>query len=189
MAFRFTPLEMADVLRIDTDAFGDERGFFMETFKESVFRANGIDKRFVQDNLSRSTKNVFRGLHWQNPPMAQGKVVGVARGAIVDIAVDIRRGSPTYGHYVSEHLSDENHRLVWVPEGFAHGFLVISNEAEVFYKVTAEYSPDHEAGVAWNDPALGIDLGSDTPILSEKDCALPSLDAANNEFEFSSGAS
>jgi dTDP-4-dehydrorhamnose 3,5-epimerase len=177
------PTEIADVVEIELRSFPDERGFFVETYKRSDFVDAGIDAEFVQDNASRSSKGVFRGLHFQNPPMAQGKLVRVSSGEILDVAVDIRVGSPTFGRSVSRTLSDSNGRMLWVPAGFAHGFLALTDGVDVTYKVTAEYSPENDAGIAWNDPAIGLELPME-PLLSEKDRALPKLADADNRFTY-----
>lgn len=184
MPFRFERLEIPDVVLIEARAFGDDRGFFMEGYKQSEFDANGVPWRFVQDNYSRSTRGVLRGLHFQKEPSAQGKLVCVTRGAVFDVAVDIRRGSPTYGKWVGVELSDENHRLVYVPVGFAHGFCTLSDIADVMYKVTAEYAPQADRGILWSDPALGIHWPIREPILSPKDAVLPVLAKADHEFTY-----
>jgi dTDP-4-dehydrorhamnose 3,5-epimerase len=169
---------------IEPKAFVDERGYFMETFKESDFAKAGINGPFVQDNHSRSGKGVLRGLHYQLNPLAQAKVVYVTRGKILDVAVDIRRGSPSYAKWIGEVLSDENHRALFIPEGFAHGYYVLSDIADVYYKANREYSANHERGIAWNDATVGINWPSKNPILSKKDAALPPLANAENNFEF-----
>ena len=184
MPFEFKPLEIPAVVLVEAKAFDDQRGFFMETYKRSTFVDAGISEPFVQDNHSHSIRGVFRGLHYQNPPSAQGKLVQAIRGEILDIAVDIRKGSPTYGRFVTETLSHKNHRLLFVPAGFAHGFLALSDEADVVYKVTSEYSPQHDSGILWNDPALGIELPLADVLLSEKDQALPLLADADNGFVY-----
>jgi dTDP-4-dehydrorhamnose 3,5-epimerase len=175
MPFSFTRLAIPDVVLIEPTIFPDERGFFMETYKYSDFAAFGIKEHFVQDNHSRSTKDVLRGLHFQTPPKAQGKLVRVVVGEIFDVGVDIRKGSPTYGKWVGEVLSAENKRMLYIPPGFAHGFCVLSEVAEVLYKTTEEYAPEYDAGIRWNDPEIGIEWPIEHPILSEKDLALPRL--------------
>lgn len=184
MPFQFKKLDIPDVVLVEAQAFVDERGFFMESFKESVFSNNGISTRFVQDNYSHSIKGVIRGLHYQKDPKAQAKMVMVSRGEIFDVAVDIRKGSPTYGKWVSEILSDKNHSLLYVPEGFAHGFCVLSDKADVLYKVNSEYSQDHERGILWNDPELAIKWPTDKPIIIKKDLELPALKNADNNFVY-----
>jgi len=175
MPFTFTPLQIPDVILVEARAFPDARGFFVETYKRSDFVANGITETFVQDNHSRSSRGVLRGLHFQKDPHAQGKLVRAVRGVIFDVAVDIRPESPTFGRWVSEILTEENHRLLYIPPGFAHGFLVLSDIADVTYKVTAEYAPQADAGLIWNDPDVGIHWPLKNPLLSAKDAALPSL--------------
>jgi len=162
--------EIAEVLLLEPKVFEDERGFFTESYNERSFReATGIDCHFVQDNRSRSKKNVLRGLHYQLPPMAQSKLVCVLYGKIYDVVVDVRRGSPTLGRWVGTQLCAEQSRQLWVPAGFAHGFLVQSEAAEVYYKTTAYYSAEHERCIAWDDAQLGIDWPAGAPLLSAKD--------------------
>jgi len=184
MPFTFKKLAIPGVILVEAQAFPDERGFFMENFKESVFSINGIKTKFVQDNYSRSVKGVLRGLHYQKNPKAQAKLVIAIRGEIFDVAVDIRKGSPTYGKWVGEILSEQNHKLLYVPEGFAHGFCVLSNEADVLYKVNSEYSAEHERGIAWNDPKVSIKWPTDKPIMIKKDLELPVLEKADNNFVY-----
>jgi len=158
------------VLLLEPRVFGDERGFVFESFNEETFRqATGVDARFVQDNHSQSGKKVLRGLHYQVPPMAQGKLVRVARGEVYDVAVDVRRDSPTLGRWVARVLSEQNRLQLWIPPGFAHGFLVLSDTADVLYKATQFYSPLHERSLAWDDAQLGIDWPLRDPILSLRD--------------------
>jgi dTDP-4-dehydrorhamnose 3,5-epimerase len=166
-------------LIIEPTVIGDERGFFCETFRADRYAAHGIAGPFVQDNLSRSGYGVLRGLHLQNPG-AQGKLVTVLKGHVRDVAVDVRRGSPTFGKHVTVELSDENRRQFWVPRGFAHGFVVLSETADFFYKCDAPYSPADEVVVRWNDPALGIDWGVDAPSLSPRDAASRPLAEIDN---------
>lgn len=165
-----------DVLIIEPKVFGDERGFFYESFNRRQFASLiGRDLDFVQDNHSRSEKNVLRGLHFQIQ-QAQGKLVRVIQGAVFDVAVDIRKSSPTFGQHVAIELSAENQRMLWVPEGFAHGFLVTSATAEFLYKTTAYYAPEYERSIAWNDPALAIPWPIEgAPSLSAKDQQAPLL--------------
>ena len=184
MPFQFKRLEIPEVILIEPKVFQDERGFFMETYKYSDFAAFGIAERFVQDNHSRSVKGVLRGLHYQNPPHAQGKLIRVVVGEIFDVAVDIRKGSPTYGKWVGVKLSAENRRMLYIPPGFAHGFCVLSDVAEVVYKVTAEYAPECEAGIIWNDPGIGIEWPIKHPIISSKDAQWPTLREAVNGFNY-----
>lgn len=168
--------ELPGVVIIEPKVFGDHRGFFMETYNGPRYREAGIDAEFVQDNHSRSRKGVLRGLHYQLD-QPQGKLVWVKRGRVYDVAVDVRRGSPTFGKAAGAILDDENHRQLWIPAGFAHGFLVMSEEADFCYKCTQLYDPPSERGVAWDDPTIGIewpDLG--VPFaLSDKDLRLPRL--------------
>ena len=165
-----TPLAIPEVILIEPNVFGDDRGFFFESFNQAKFEAAiGRPVSFVQDNHSRSAKNVLRGLHYQIR-QPQGKLVRVVQGEVFDVAVDIRKSSPTFGQWVGEILSADNKRQMWVPEGFAHGFVVLSETAEFLYKTTDYYAPEHERCIAWNDPAIGIQwpLGG-VPALSAKD--------------------
>jgi len=184
MPFTFKKLEIQDVILIEAKTFPDDRGFFMETYKKSAFKENGIDTKFVQDNFSHSSKGTLRGLHYQKVPMAQAKLVNVISGEIFDVAVDIRKQSPTYGKWVGEILSENNHKLLYIPEGFAHGFCVLSEEADVLYKVNQEYSPEDEKGIIWNDPEINITWPTDKPILQEKDSKLPVLKNTDNNFVY-----
>lgn len=184
MPFQFEKLEIADVLLVTAKAFGDNRGLFMETYKRSEFEASGVSEVFVQDNYSHSIRGVLRGLHYQKQPKAQGKLVGVVRGEIFDVAVDIRKGSPTYGQWVGVTLSAKDHRMLYVPVGFAHGFCVLSEEADVVYKATAEYAPELDRGILWSDAALGIRWPVVEPILSSKDAHLPRLRDTDNAFVY-----
>jgi len=184
MPFKFQRLDMPDVILIEPTVFVDKRGFFMESYKYSEFAKFGIKEKFVQDNHSRSTRGVLRGLHYQKNPKAQAKLVRVTRGEVFDVAVDIRRGSPTYGRWVGVLLSEENKKMLYVPVGFAHGFCVLSEEAEVLYKTTEEYAPEYERGIIWNDPDIGIKWPIEEPILSPKDAALPRLKDADNDFQY-----
>ncbi len=165
-----TPTEIPDVLVIEPKVFGDARGFFFESFNARAFRdATGLDEQFVQDNHSRSARGVLRGLHYQIR-QPQGKLVRVVRGAVFDVAVDLRRASPTFGRWAGVELSEDNHRQLWVPPGFAHGFVVLTESADFLYKTTDYYAPEHERCLKWDDPAVGIDwpLGAE-PVLSAKD--------------------
>jgi dTDP-4-dehydrorhamnose 3,5-epimerase len=162
------------ILIIEPKCLGDMRGFFMETFEVNRYAAAGIARPFVQDNLSRSSRGVLRGLHLQNPN-PQGKLVTVLHGSILDIVVDVRVGSPTSGQHLSIELNEANHLQLWAPRGFAHGFLVLSETADVMYKVDAPYTPENEIVVRWNDPGLAINWGIDTPIMSQQDSAAPML--------------
>jgi dTDP-4-dehydrorhamnose 3,5-epimerase len=182
MPFIFSQTEIKDVILIKAEKFSDSRGFFMETFRESFFRENGINIKFVQDNFSHSIKDVLRGLHYQKNPSAQAKLIKVIHGEIFDVAVDIRKESATYGKCVSEILSEQNHKMLYVPEGFAHGFLVLSKEADVQYKVTKEYSMKNSTGILWNDPSLEIKWPISSPLVSENDMKQPLLKNADNNF-------
>lgn len=171
-------LAIPDVKLLTPRVFRDERGYFSETWNEQALARAGIAARFVQDNHAYSAaKGTVRALHFQRPPMAQDKLVRVVRGAVLDVAVDLRRASPTFGRHVSAVLSAENWRQIWVPKGFAHGYVTLEPDCEVIYKVTEYYSPAHDAGILWDDPALGIAWGvaRDTAVLSEKDRKLPLL--------------
>ncbi len=174
MALKLTQLSIAGVVLIEPPCFADNRGFFLETYHIEKYKDAGLDKKFVQDNQSHSSQNVLRGLHYQlkNP---QGKLVYAVTGEIFDVALDIRYGSPTFGHWVSAVLSAENKHQLYVPEGFAHGFVVISESADVVYKCTDLYAPGDEYGVLWSDPAISIKWPVDTPVLSEKDQKNPIL--------------
>ena len=177
---KVTPTAIPDVLIIEPRVFGDARGFFYESFNQKAFNdATGTNYQFVQDNHSRSGKGVLRGLHYQIQ-QPQGKLVRVVRGAVFDVAVDIRKGSPTFGQWVGVELSEENHKQLWMPPGFAHGFLVLSESAEFLYKTTGYYAPEHERCIAWNDPTLNIQwLNLETfPSLSTKDQAATLLSNA-----------
>ncbi|MBV5317452.1 MAG: dTDP-4-dehydrorhamnose 3,5-epimerase [Desulfobulbaceae bacterium] len=167
------PTLIPDVLIIEPKVFGDDRGFFFESFNERVFReATGLDVQFVQDNHSRSAKGVLRGLHYQLPPVAQGKLVRCVLGEVFDVAVDIRSSSPTFGNWAGVNLSAENKKQFWIPPGFAHGFLVLSEMAEFLYKTTNYYAPDYDRGIIWNDPDIAIAWPSaGAPLLSGKDCS------------------
>lgn len=167
-----TPTSIPDVLVIEPDVFGDERGFFFESFNQEKFEeAVGKKVEFVQDNHSKSVKGVLRGLHYQLPPHAQGKLVRVVQGEVFDVAVDIRKSSPTFGKWVGEMLSADNKKQLWIPEGFAHGFLTLSDTAEFLYKTTNYYAPESECSIIWNDSTVGINWPNEEPALSLKDKA------------------
>jgi dTDP-4-dehydrorhamnose 3,5-epimerase len=175
---RITDTVLPGVKLVQPVRHGDARGYFSETYRADVMREHGIDLDFVQDNQAFSAaKHVLRGLHFQLPPTTQAKLVRVARGAIVDVAVDIRRGSPHYGKHVAVRLTANAGNQLFVPEGFAHGYCTLEPDTEVIYKVNRYYSPEHDRGLLWNDPALGIDWGLDSaePVLSAKDKTLPTL--------------
>jgi dTDP-4-dehydrorhamnose 3,5-epimerase len=169
---KVTPTRIPEVLVIEPKVFGDPRGFFYESFNQEAFNnATGMQVQFVQDNHSRSSKGVLRGLHYQLPPFAQGKLVRCTRGAVWDVAVDIRKSSPTFGQWVGMELTEENHQQFWIPPGFAHGFVVLSDTADFLYKTTAYYAPTHDRCIRWDDPALGIEWPATDSIfqLSAKD--------------------
>lgn len=177
---QFEKLAIPEVVLFTPKVFGDERGFFFESFNQNVFeQATGTAPAFVQDNHSKSVRGVLRGLHYQLPPHAQGKLVRVVQGAVFDVAVDIRRSSPTFGRWVGALLSADNKRQLWIPPGFAHGFVTLSDTAEFLYKTTDFYAPSAERAIIWNDPTIGVDWGYDgTPVLSGKDQqALPLVQA------------
>jgi dTDP-4-dehydrorhamnose 3,5-epimerase len=182
MAFDFIKLEIPDVILVTPKIFTDTRGFFIETYKKSEFISNGIKDDFVQDNHSKSTKGVLRGLHFQKKEKSQSKLVRCISGVIFDVAIDIRKNSSSYGKWVSAILSEENKKMLYIPKGFAHGFLVLSETAEIVYKTGEEYSPENDRGILWSDPKININWNYDNPILSEKDKNLPLLRDADNDF-------
>jgi dTDP-4-dehydrorhamnose 3,5-epimerase len=175
MPFIFKPTALPGVVVIEPEVFPDDRGFFMETYKKSDFIAAGLDVDFVQENHSRSVLGTLRGLHLQRAPRAQGKLVRAVEGEILDVAADIRRESPTFGQWVSVTLSAENRLSVYIPAGYAHGFCVVSPDAQVLYKTTDEYAPELEWGVRWDDPVLGIPWPVSAPRLSSRDSRWPAL--------------
>lgn len=172
MPFEFIRQEIEDVILVKPKVFGDNRGFFMESYKKSDFVQNGIDVEFNQDNHSKSTAHVLRGLHYQEAPYGQAKLVRCSKGRIYDVAMDIRPESPTFGKYVNVELSEENKCMLFIPEGFAHGFVVLSEEAELLYKASGEYAPQADRGILWSEIDWDIDF---EPILSEKDKNQPRL--------------
>ncbi len=182
MPFEFVPLQLPGLVLVKPKVFGDDRGFFLELYKHSEFAAAGILEHLVQDNYSRSTRGVLRGLHYQKLPKAQGKLVTCLRGAIYDVAVDIRKGSPGFGKWVGVELSETNRHLLYVPPGFAHGFQVTSETAEVMYKCTDEYAPAEDRGILWSDPGIGITWPVADPLLSGKDTIHPLLKDADINF-------
>ena len=176
MPFVFERLKIEDLILVRPKVFGDNRGFFAECYKKSDFALNGINVDFVQDNHSKSSKGVLRGLHYQQSPYAQAKLIKCIKGQIYDVAVDIRPDSKSFGKYVKVELSEDNKCMLYIPEGFAHGFVVLSDEAELIYKTSAEYAPEYDNGIRWDDKNLNIDWGIDfEPVLSEKDKKLPYL--------------
>jgi dTDP-4-dehydrorhamnose 3,5-epimerase len=171
---RITPQALPEVLLIEPRVFSDARGFFLESYHADRYREAGVRPPFVQDNWSHSVRGTLRGLHFQHP-RAQGKLVSCVRGNVFDVAVDIRRGSPTFGRWVGAELSDTNKYQLWVPPGFAHGFCVLSEEADFLYKCTEVYVPEDDGAIVWDDPSIGIEWPISTPILSAKDAAAPLL--------------
>ncbi len=175
MPFEFRRLEIPDLVLIKPRIFEDYRGSFAETYKKDDFEKAGIKGEFVQDNYSKSSYGVLRGLHFQSEPYAQAKIVQCIRGVIYDVAVDLRKSSPNFGEYAGVILSENNHRQLYLPRGYAHGFLALSDTAEVIYKVDNVYSPDCEGGLIWDDPDLGISWPIDDPILAKRDGSWPTL--------------
>lgn len=175
-----TRLNIPDVILFTPNVFGDDRGYFYESFNQQIFEeSTGLKRTFVQDNHSKSQKSVLRGLHYQLPPKAQGKLVRVVQGEVFDVAVDIRKSSPTFGQWVGAKLSAENKQQMWIPEGFAHGFVTLSESAEFLYKTTDYYAPEYERCIAWNDANINVQWPlEDVPILSDKDKQGLSLNCA-----------
>lgn len=182
MPFSFRPTLIPEVILIEPRIFPDQRGFFTETYKRSEFAAQGITEIFVQCNMSRSSKGILRGLHYQKYPKCQSKLVWAVAGEIYDVVVDLRRSSPTFGKWIAQMLSAENRKILYVPVGFAHGFCVTSEIAEIVYMATEEYAPTCEAGVLWNDPTLQIDWPIPEPQLSDRDKGWPRLTDADPHF-------
>jgi dTDP-4-dehydrorhamnose 3,5-epimerase len=182
MSFHFEPLEPGGLLLITFDRFADDRGFFAETYRESVFSEAGLPA-FVQENHALSDRYVLRGLHYQLNPAAQGKLVRCVHGRVFDVAVDLRKGSPTFGHWQGVELSAEKGRMLYVPEGFAHGYCALAPDTVVIYKTTDYWSPEHERAIRWNDHRIAIDWPVSSPIVSEKDHLAPDFDQAENNFE------
>lgn len=177
--FKFIKMHIPDIVLIEPQVLADTRGEFLEFFKMSEFQTQGISVNWAQTIYSKSRKNVLRGLHYQLPPQSQAKLVSVVSGEIFDVAVDIRRRSPTYGKFVSERLSGTNKKMFFIPEGFAHGFCVLSDEAEVIYHLSSEYVPELERNILWSDPTIAIPWPINNPLLSQKDSKGPSLAEAN----------
>lgn len=173
MPFEFKQTAISEVKVIESRVFPDPRGYYLELFKESAFREMGVENNFKQDSISFSKKGVLRGLHFQKPPYAQKKLVSVAQGEIWDVAVDMRKNSKTFGKWAYEKLSAENGKMLYIPEGFAHGFCVLSETATIVYKMSKEYAPESEGGVLWSDLGLKIDWPVKEPLVSEKDSLLP----------------
>lgn len=186
---KLTKTKIDGVVIIEPDVFGDNRGWFMETYNEEKFKELGIDCKFVQDNMSYSAvKGTLRGLHYQKEPYCQSKLVRCTKGTVIDVAVDVRKGSPTYGEWVSIELSEQNKKMFFMPKGMAHGFLTISDEVEFQYKVDNLYNKESEGGIKYNDPTINVDWGSllngIEPILSSKDETLPTLEECNANFVY-----
>ena len=184
MSFHFEPLEIPDVIRITPARHGDHRGFFSETYRASAFEDAGIRDVFLQDNHARSTRGVLRGLHYQAPPRAQAKLVRVIHGEVFDVAVDFRAGSPTFGQWAGGVLSGEDWVILYIPVGFAHGYVCVSESADLVYKVSNEFDAALDGGIAWDDPVIGIPWPVESPILSGKDLSLPRLDAVVSPFGY-----
>lgn len=184
MPFEFKKLEIPEVILIEPKVFKDERGFFMETFKKSEFIKNGINENFIQENFSHSKKGILRGLHFQKNPKAQGKLVKVIKGEVFDVAIDVRKDSPTYGKWVGATLSEENNKMLYIPTGFAHGFCVLSEEVDFLYKATEEYSPETESGIVWNDPEINIKWPIENPIINERDAKFPKFKDIDSNFTY-----
>lgn len=183
MGFLSSPTEIPEVIVVRGQLFEDPRGWFRESYRKSAMSALGLDVEFVQDNVSFSVKGVLRGLHYQKEPYAQAKLVTVLHGEVFDVAVDIRKGSPTYKRWVGVRLRADRNEALYIPKGFAHGFCVLSESAIVSYKVAGgEYAPEYERGIAWNDPTIGIDWPVRDPILSERDSKLPFLDDSDSDL-------
>jgi dTDP-4-dehydrorhamnose 3,5-epimerase len=179
---KITRSEISDVLIIEPEVFGDHRGFFMEIFRESMFDKVAPNVRFVQENHSRSVKGTMRGMHYQLNPMAQGKFVRVSQGSVYDVAVDLRLHSPTYKQWVGIELNEDNKKMLYIPEGFAHGFYVLSETSEFIYKCTNYYSPEHERAIMWDDPEIDIQWPEGDKILSDRDKHHPSFLLAEMNF-------
>jgi dTDP-4-dehydrorhamnose 3,5-epimerase len=177
-----TETDLKGLLIIDPKVFGDERGYFFESFNAEVFKAVGLETKFVQDNESRSVKGVLRGLHFQEPPYEQGKLVRVVRGSVLDVSVDIRKDSPTYGKWEAFELSEQNKRMLWIPPGFAHGFVTLEDDTIFIYKCTQVYNRDSENSIRWDDPVLGIEWGVENPIISGKDITAPLFNELDSPF-------
>jgi dTDP-4-dehydrorhamnose 3,5-epimerase len=175
MPFSFAPLDIPDVILVEPKSFPDGRGYFFESFKASDFEKANLPTHFVQDNFSFSKKGVIRGLHYQKDPKAQGKLVSALKGGVWDVAVDIRRQSPTFLQWVAAELNDQNHAMLYIPPGFAHGFISLTEDVHLLYKCTNEYDPKADAGVRWNDPDISIPWPVGNPIISAKDAVLPFL--------------
>ena len=177
--------DIPGILIIEPDVFQDHRGFFFESYSSLKYKSAGVTACFVQDNHALShAKGTLRGLHYQLMPKAQAKLLRCLRGAVLDVAVDIRQGSPTYGKWISVELSAENHKQIFIPAGFAHGYVTLTADAEILYKTDAFYAPEYERCIRWNDPTIGVDWGLTTPILSDKDAVAPLFADCENNFVF-----
>lgn len=184
MPVEFESTEIDGVLVVKTGLFSDHRGFFSETYSRDVWAEKGFKETFVQDNLSKSAKGTLRGMHYQLAAHGMGKLVRVVQGAIFDVAVDLRRGSPTFGRWVGRELTGENHRALWVPVGFAHGFVALEEDTTVWYKCTGHHAPQSERSLNYNDAQVGIQWPVEPTVISTKDAAAPGLDAAEYDFEY-----
>ncbi|PKL18908.1 MAG: dTDP-4-dehydrorhamnose 3,5-epimerase [Spirochaetae bacterium HGW-Spirochaetae-5] len=175
MPFTFKQLDIPGLVLVTPKAFSDSRGFFLETYKKSDFKNSGIDTEFMQDNHSLSSKGVLRGLHYQKEPYSQAKLVRVIKGSVYDVAVDIRKSSPTFKQWIAVELSDENNNMLYIPEGFAHGFTALADDVHLVYKCSSEYSHQYDAGIRWDDPEINIQWPFKNPSISDKDLVLPYL--------------
>jgi dTDP-4-dehydrorhamnose 3,5-epimerase len=175
MPFTFKQLEISGLVLVTPKAFSDSRGFFLEAYKKSDFKNAGIDTEFMQDNHSLSSTGVLRGLHYQKSPYAQAKLVRVIKGSVYDVAVDIRKSSPTFKQWIAVELSDENNNMLYIPDGFAHGFVALTDVVHLAYKCSSEYSHEHDAGIRWDDPEINIQWPVKNPVISNKDLVLPYL--------------
>jgi len=184
MAFQFKNLDIEGLIHIEPDIFGDHRGFLAEIYQYPEFKSHGIEKPFVHVIYTKSIKGTLRGLHYQKDPMAQGKLVSVVEGEIFDVVVDMRVGSSTYGKWLGVTLDDKKKQMLYIPEGFAHGFCILSETAQLIYYCTQVYSPEHERGIIWNDKVLDIVWPIENPILSDRDQNLLPLDQADNSFSY-----
>ncbi len=178
------PTDITDLYVVEPQVFKDKRGYFFEAHNQKKLKDAGLDLTFVQDNESKSQKGVLRGLHFQKPPYAQGKMVRVIKGKVLDVAVDIRKGSPTYGKYHAVEISEKNKRMFWIPPGFAHGFATLEDETIFFYKCTNYYNRESEGSILWNDPDLNIDWQVENPVLSEKDISSPRFSQLDSPFVY-----
>lgn len=184
MPFEFKKTNIPDLIIIEPKVFKDNRGFYLETYKKSEFQKNRIKEEFLQDNFSFSTKKVLRGMHFQKDPHSQGKLIWVAKGEVFDVAVDLRKNSPTFKKWFGIVLSEENKKMFYIPAGFAHGFCVLSEEAQFSYKVTKEYAPESESGFIWDDKDIKIKWPVNNPVVSEKDLKLPEFKDLKIEFSY-----